>query len=74
MFTIKVKGNSLTMLRVKKGLSMNEFAREINSNVGVISRIENSTTNPRPKTAKKICVALDAEFDEIFEIFNDETK
>lgn len=68
MCTIRVKGNSLTTVRIKKGLSMNEFAKQIDSNAGVISRIENCAVNPRPKTAQKICRALGVQFEEIFEI------
>ena len=70
MCTIKIKGTELTTLRVKKGFSMNDLSKKINCNVGVISRIENDTVSPRPKTAQKICEALGVEFDEIFEIAN----
>lgn len=68
MCTIRVKGTNLRNLRVRKGLSMNEFSKLIHVNVGVVSRIENCIVNPRPKTAHKICKALGVEFDELFEI------
>lgn len=68
MVTIKIKNAVLIELRVKKGLSMNELAKKINVNVGVISKIESCSVNPRPKTAQKICDCLEVPFDKIFEI------
>jgi transcriptional regulator with XRE-family HTH domain len=69
MLTIKVKGNSgLTLTRIRKGMSMNELSKKAGLNVAAISRVENGSVTPRPKTAQKICDALGAQFDEIFEI------
>lgn len=53
---------------IKLGFSKRGFARSIGVSEATLIQISNGKQSPRPDTAKKICSALDVEFDEIFEI------
>ena len=64
---IKVKPE-LDNIRIKSGYSMTELAKRVEVSPQFISAIINGTYNPSPATAKKICDALQVEFDEIFDI------
>lgn len=63
---IKIKSNEFKSLRIKKGFSQRGLGRAANLSSGLINQIENSERNPSPESAKKICDALNVEFDEIF--------
>lgn len=55
---------------IKRGFSKRGFARSIGVSEATLIQISNGKQSPRPETAKKICSALDVEFDSIFEITN----
>ena len=62
--------DQLAVARVKKGLNGADLARKIGlSRVGYY-HIESRDNGASPDTAKKICEALDEEFDDIFKIEN----
>lgn len=60
------KSKELETIRIKKGFSRGFLATEVGVRTLTISRIEKGEVSPTPKTAKKICDALNIEFDEIF--------
>lgn len=68
MSKIMIKGNKLTEIRIKKGLNIRDLNKLCGVNTSILSRTENGKTTPSPKTAKKICEALEASFDELFQI------
>lgn len=53
---------------IRKGLSKRGFAKMANIADVTIIQITSGSRNPSPRTAKKICEALGAEFDELFVI------
>jgi len=70
MNTIMVKSDVMKRQRITKGLSIRRLAEISKLNAVTIQKIETQNSRPNPSTAKKICNALGAEFDEIFEITN----
>lgn len=56
---------------IKLGFSKRGFARSIGVSEATLIQISNGKQSHRPETAKKICSALNVEFDEIFEIINE---
>lgn len=70
MNTIIVKSDKMKNTRITKGLSIRGLAEIANLNPVTIQKIEAQNTRPNPSTAKKICNALEVEFNEIFEIIN----
>lgn len=68
MFTINIRGNVLQSTRIKKGLSTRQLALKAGVNAVTIFKIESKGVNPVPKTASKICKALEVTFDELFEL------
>lgn len=69
---IKLKPRMLTITRIKHGLSQRELAKKASLSNGYIAQLEKETRFPTPRTAQKICQALGCEFDDLFEIVNDE--
>lgn len=63
---IILKQNFLETTRIKKGLSRYSLSKKAGLSKLAISRIEKREVNPTPRTARKICDALNVEFDEIF--------
>lgn len=68
MMTIAPKIQNLQSIRIKKGLSTKQLAKKASLNALTILNIENGSSTPNPSTAAKICTALEAEFDELFEL------
>jgi DNA-binding Xre family transcriptional regulator len=67
--TIIAKSDVLNQDRIKKGFSMRRLSKEADIDVVTIHRIEtHKTKRVSISTAKKICTALKAEFDELFEL------
>lgn len=64
---VKVKGDSLTRMRVRAGFTASALARKIGATGCVITKAE-SGNGVYPHTAKAICDALGADFDDLFEI------
>lgn len=56
---------------IKLGFSKRGFARFIGVSEATLIQISNGKQSPRPETARKICKALNVEFDEIFAISNE---
>ncbi|WP_160676743.1 helix-turn-helix transcriptional regulator [Clostridium sp. C8-1-8] len=54
--------------RITKGLSIRKLAEIAELNPVTIQKIESQSSRPNPSTAKKICNALEVDFDEIFTI------
>lgn len=52
--------------RYKKGLTLQDLSRISGINAGTINRIEQGVSSPRPKTAKALCEALGADFNDLF--------
>lgn len=65
---IRPKGREISFLRIRLGMSMRELSRQTGLNIGTISGIENKSNPVMPKTAKRICDTLNAEFDYLFVI------
>lgn len=61
------QGFFLTLL-LKKGFNKSGFSKVIGLSKPMTLQVCNGTRNPSPRTAKKICEALQVEFDDIFEI------
>jgi Predicted transcriptional regulators len=70
MNNITVKGNKIKRKRITKGLSIRGLAEIARLNPATIQKIETQSVSPNPATAKKICDALEVEFNEIFEIIS----
>jgi DNA-binding XRE family transcriptional regulator len=52
----------------KLGYSKRNFARTNGLSEATIIQISNGKQSPRPETARKICAALEVDFDTIFRI------
>jgi putative transcriptional regulator len=63
---IKTKIDALIDIRIKKGFSQRELARKTGLSCSFISQIEKKNRNVSPSTAKKICDALEVDFEDIF--------
>jgi transcriptional regulator with XRE-family HTH domain len=55
-------------LLIRKGLSRRGLAEKARIGEATAIQICNGQRNPSPRTAKRICEALEVEFDDIFEI------
>lgn len=64
---IIVKNDILTKKRIINGLTVNGLAQKANLSFTAINRAENGLSIS-PKTAKEICVALNLDFEDVFEI------
>lgn len=60
------KSKELETIRIKKGYSRYALSIKAGLSKLAVSRIEKGEVSPTPKNAKKICDALDTEFDKIF--------
>ena len=58
MHSSKKLGENLRKLRLKKGLSQGNLAKELNVDTAYISNIENGRMNPTLSTLEKISKAL----------------
>lgn len=58
----------LETIRIKKGYSRHSLSIKSGLSKLAVSRIEKGEVNPTPKSAKKICDALEVDFDEIFSV------
>lgn len=56
-------------IRIQKGLSLSELAKQMEVNVSVVSKMEKRRP-VRPATARKACVALNEAFETLFTIEN----
>lgn len=68
MKRIRVKGDAMESIRVRKGYNVRQLARVIKKDSAALYRIESGVSNAMPGTAKAICDALGQEFDDIFEM------
>lgn len=66
--TLRAKVNNIKAARIKKGMSIRALSKAAGLSSATVFKIENEGTIPAPLTAKKICDALNAEFDQLFEI------
>lgn len=64
----------LNGLRLRLGYNKTEFSQKIGLSKPMTVQICNGTRHPSPRSAKKICDALQVEFDDIFEIVTSEKK
>lgn len=74
MSVVIPKGEKIGALRIKSGLSLRGLAIKAKVHYSTISNIENCKGSVRPSIAKSICQALNAEFDDLFEIVDDSEK
>ena len=58
----------LESIRIKKGFSRYALSSKAGLSKMAVQRIEMGAVNPTPKSAKKICDALNVSFEEIFTI------
>lgn len=65
--TIRAK-TEFAVRRIKSGLSQRELAGRAKINHSTIANIEAGRAGTGAGTAKSICTALNADFDELFEI------
>lgn len=66
--TLKVKIKRLQETRMRNGMSIRALSKAAGVSTATIFKIEKEDNIPMPSTAKKICIALGVEFEEIFEI------
>ena len=65
MSSSKKLGENLRKLRLKKGLSQGDLAKELNVDRAYISNIENGRMNPTLSTLEKISKALEISSSEL---------
>lgn len=68
---MKIKLNSALKfdeILIRKGFSKRAFAKVAGIGESTIVKICSFDRNPSPRTAKRICEALEIDFDELFEI------
>lgn len=58
-------GDMITKIRVEKGFTKTELAREAGINIGHLTHIEKGERNPSHKTLKSICKALDVPYQQL---------
>lgn len=63
---IKCNSKNLESIRIRKGYSRYELSVKAGLSKMAVGRIETGAVNPTPKSAKKICDALNVAFEEIF--------
>lgn len=67
---MKLKAKTeLQTIRIKKGLSITQLAKQMQVKPSVVSRMERGQT-VRPATAHKVCMALNESFETLFTIEN----
>lgn len=71
---IRTKRRQLVETRVKAGYSQRGLARAAGLTSGYMSQIERGLRHPGPAAAKKICMALNVEFDDLFELDESEDQ
>lgn len=70
---VKLKGEmQFNELLIKQGYSKRSFAKSISIGESTIIQICSGDRSPSPRTAKRICEALECSFDDIFEIVRPE--
>lgn len=74
MATIRAKRKELSIARIRKGLSIRCLAEKAGLNPSTIWKTEGGNVSSNPATAKAICDILCAEFDELFEIIENDIK
>lgn len=65
---IQIKLNQFIETRIKAGFTQRALARATGLTSGYMSQLERGDRHPSPQTAKKICQALDVEFEDLFEL------
>lgn len=58
--------NEFNQMIAKSGFSKRAFARKCGLSESTFIQISNGKQFPRPNTAKKICVGLNLDFDDVF--------
>lgn len=71
---VKLNGTNVALYRIKKGLTLKALSELSGIDAGTINRLEKGKSNPRPRTVKHICEALDASFDELFIVEQEANK
>ncbi|SET38712.1 DNA-binding transcriptional regulator, XRE-family HTH domain [Natronincola peptidivorans] len=66
--TIVAKNENLRAARLRSGMSIRMLSKTAGLSTATVSKIENKKSMPNPSTAKKICEALNSDFDNLFEI------
>ena len=61
-----ITGNKVELHRMKKGWSQRDLSEKTGINTAVISQIERGKRKPQPRTAFRICEALEVDFEELF--------
>lgn len=59
-------GNRIRLYRLSKGLTQQQLANMIGSDISLISRVELAKTNPRLTTIAAITIALNISFYDLF--------
>lgn len=68
MPVIRTKRRKLIETRMKAGFTQRGLAREAGLTSGYMSQIERGIRQPGPQAAKRICQALNVDFDDLFEL------
>lgn len=63
---IYIQKEKFIKARIIAGYSQRGLSKKIGASNAYISQLENGDRNPSPNIAKKLCVALDKGFDDIF--------
>lgn len=63
-----VKGNRIAYYRIERGLTLRELSRISGVDSGTINRLENGLSEPRAKTVKALCDALEVPISELFDV------
>ncbi|HYE81661.1 MAG TPA: helix-turn-helix transcriptional regulator [Clostridia bacterium] len=69
--TIKIDSKKMKIERIKKGMSIAALSQASGLSVSSVWKIENEFTAPTPSSAKKICQALNVDFDQLFMIVDE---
>lgn len=64
---IKTRLQRLIETRIRAGLSQRALAKAAGISSGYMTQIEGGDRGPSPAVAKRICAALGANFDDLFE-------
>jgi len=65
---INPKINAIGEVLIRRGWSKSDLGEQVGIGAPYAIQICNGARNPGPKTARKICEALEVGFDDIFEI------
>ncbi len=66
--SININVEKLQYIRISKGYTMSGLAKKAGISKYSVSQVENQNVNPRPDTIRKICLALDIEFEDICDV------